>query len=186
MNMKMCRSQIGWFEVGESGLIGPDLVHQAMKKVNVIQERLKIAQSRQKSYIDVRRRDLELEVDDWLYLKVSPMKGVMRFGKKGKLSPRYIGPYRISKRIGNIDYELELPQELAAVHPVFYIFMLKKCMGDPSLIIPTEDIGIKDSLSYEEIHVQILDGQVRKLRTKEIDQSKFCGGINLLRKLLGS
>ena len=77
------------------------------------------------------------------------MKGVMRFGKKGKLSPRYIGPYRIAKRIGNIAYELELPQELAAVHPVFHISMLKKCMGGHSLIIPTEDIGIKDSLSYE-------------------------------------
>ncbi|WMV41762.1 hypothetical protein MTR67_035147 [Solanum verrucosum] len=94
------------------------------------------------------------------------MKGVMRFGKKGKLSPRYSGPYRVSKRIGNIAYELELPQELAAVHPVFHISMLKKCMGDPSLTIPTEDIGIKDNLSYEDISVQILDRQLRKLRTK--------------------
>ncbi|WMV40810.1 hypothetical protein MTR67_034195 [Solanum verrucosum] len=96
------------------------------------------------------------------------MKGVMRFGKKGKLSPRYIGPYRIPKRIGNVAYELELPQELATVHLVFHISMLKKCMGDPSLVIPTEDIGIKDSLSYEEIPVQILDHLVRKLRTKEV------------------
>ncbi|KAK4737797.1 hypothetical protein R3W88_001494 [Solanum pinnatisectum] len=96
----------------------------------------------------------------------------MRFGKKGKVSPRYIGPYRIFKRIGNVVYELELPQELAAVHIVFHISMLKKCMGDPSLIIPTENIGIKDSLSYEEIHVQILDRQVRKLRTKEVASVK--------------
>ncbi|WMV29023.1 hypothetical protein MTR67_022408 [Solanum verrucosum] len=79
------------------------------------------------------------------------MKGVMRFGKKGKLSPRYISPYKISKRIDNVAYKLELPQELAAVYPVFHIFMLKKCMGVRSLIIPTKDIGIKDSLSYEEI-----------------------------------
>ncbi|WMV24334.1 hypothetical protein MTR67_017719 [Solanum verrucosum] len=100
------------------------------------------------------------------------MKGVMRFGKKGKLSPRYIGPYRISKRVGNVVYELELPQELVAVHPVFHISMLKKCMGDPSLIIPTEDIGIKDSLSYEEIPVKIIDRQVRKLRTKEVASVK--------------
>ncbi|WMV19536.1 hypothetical protein MTR67_012921 [Solanum verrucosum] len=85
------------------------------------------------------------------------MNGVMRFGRKGKLSPRYIGPYRISKRIDNVAYELELPQDLEMVHPVFHISMLKKCMGDSSLIIPTEDIGIKDSLSYEEIPVQILD-----------------------------
>ncbi|WMV28192.1 hypothetical protein MTR67_021577 [Solanum verrucosum] len=100
------------------------------------------------------------------------MKGVMRFGKKGKLCPRYIRPYRISKRIDNVAYELELPQELAAVHPVFHISMLKKCMGDPSLIIPIENIRIKDSLSYEEIPVQILDRQVRKLRTKEVASVK--------------
>ncbi|WMV24155.1 hypothetical protein MTR67_017540 [Solanum verrucosum] len=101
------------------------------------------------------------------------MKGVMRFGKKGKLSLRYIGPYRISKRIGNVAYELELLSELAVVHPVFHISMLKKCMGDPSLIIPIEKICIKDSLSYEEIPVQILDRQVRKLRTKEVASIKI-------------
>ncbi|WMV24936.1 hypothetical protein MTR67_018321 [Solanum verrucosum] len=100
------------------------------------------------------------------------MKSVMSFGKKGKLNPQYIGPYRISKRVGNVAYELELPQELAAVHPVFHISMLKKSMDDPLLIMPTEDIGIKDSLSYEEIHVQILDRQVRKLRTKEVASVK--------------
>ncbi|WMV49808.1 hypothetical protein MTR67_043193 [Solanum verrucosum] len=100
------------------------------------------------------------------------MKGVMRFGKKGNLSPQYIGPYRIAKRIDNVGYELELAQELAAVHPVFHISMLKKCMGDSSLIIPTKNIGIKDSLSYEEIPVQILDRQARKLRTKEVASVK--------------
>ncbi|WMV07964.1 hypothetical protein MTR67_001349 [Solanum verrucosum] len=169
---RRCRSPIGWFEVGEAQLIGLDLVHQAMEKVKVIQERLKTAQSRQKSYTDVRRRALEFEVDDWVYLKVSPMKGVMRFGKKGKLSPRYIGPYRIAKRIGNVAYELELPQELAAAHPVFHISKLKKCIGDPSLILPTESIKIKDNLSYEEVPVQILDRQVRRLRTKDVASVK--------------
>ncbi|WMV54655.1 hypothetical protein MTR67_048040 [Solanum verrucosum] len=92
---RRCRSPIGWFEVGEAVLIGRDLVHQAMENVKVIQERLKMAQSCPKSYTDIRRRELEFEVDDWVYLKVSPMKGVIRFGKKGKLSPRYIDPYRI-------------------------------------------------------------------------------------------
>ncbi|WMV30016.1 hypothetical protein MTR67_023401 [Solanum verrucosum] len=96
------------------------------------------------------------------------MKGFMIFCKKGKLSPRYVGPYRISKRVGKVAYELELPQELAAVHSVVHVSMLKKCMGYPSLIIQTEDIGIKDILSYEEILVQILDRQVHKLRTKDV------------------
>ncbi|WMV36877.1 hypothetical protein MTR67_030262 [Solanum verrucosum] len=132
---RRCRSHIGWFEVGEAGLIGPHLVYQAIEKV-------------------------------------SPMKGAMKFSKKGKLSPWYIDPYRISKRIGDVAYELELPQELAVVHPIFHISMLKKCMGNPSLIIPTEDIGIKHNLSYEEIPVQILDRQVRKLRTKEVASVK--------------
>ncbi|XP_070036932.1 uncharacterized protein, partial [Nicotiana tomentosiformis] len=89
---RRCRSPVGWFEVGETELYGPDLIHQAIEKVKVIQERLRTAQSRQKSYSDVRRRDLEFEVGDWVFLKISPMKGVMSFGKKGKLSPRYIGP----------------------------------------------------------------------------------------------
>ncbi|WMV37797.1 hypothetical protein MTR67_031182 [Solanum verrucosum] len=89
--------------------------------------------------------------------KVSPMKGAMRFGKKGKLNPFYIGAYRISKRVGNIAYELELPSQLLVVHPVFHISMLKKCLGNLSLIVPTENIGIKDNLSYEEIPIQILD-----------------------------
>ncbi|WMV07980.1 hypothetical protein MTR67_001365 [Solanum verrucosum] len=118
------------------------------------------------------RRELEFEVDDWVYLKVLPMKGVMRFGKKVELSPWYIEPYQISKRIGKVAYELELPQELAAANPVFHISMLKKCMGKPSLILPTEDIEIKDSLSYEEIHVQNLDRQDCKLRTKEVASVK--------------
>ena len=100
-------------------------------------------------------------------LKVSPMKGVMRFGKKGKLSTQYIVPYIIFRRVGKVAYELELPQELEEVHSVFYISMLKKCMGDNLLIVPTENVGIKDCLFYKEILVQILDRQVHKLRTKK-------------------
>ena len=96
----------------------------------------------------------------------------MRFGKNGKLSPRYIVPYKISKRVGNVVYELELPQELAVVHLTFYISILKKCMGDPSLIIPTKDIGFNDRLSYEEITVHILDREICKLRTKKVASVK--------------
>ena len=96
------------------------------------------------------------------------MKGVMRFGRKGKLSLRYIRPYRISKRVGNVAYIFELPQELEAVHPVFHISLLKECLGDPSLIVPTENFGIKDNLSYEEVSVQIFDRHVPKLSTKEV------------------
>ncbi|WMV08686.1 hypothetical protein MTR67_002071 [Solanum verrucosum] len=96
------------------------------------------------------------------------MKGVMRFKKKGKLSPRYIGPYSISKRIRNVAYEFELPSELATIHPIFHISMLKKCMGDPSLIIPIENNCIKDNLYYKEIPIHIHHRQVHKLRTNEV------------------
>ena len=97
---RKCRSPIGWFEVGETLLFGSDLVYQAIEKVKVIQQRLKTAQSRHKSYADSRRRGLEFSIGDWVFLKVSPIKGVMRFGKKGKLSPRYIGRYKIIRRCG--------------------------------------------------------------------------------------
>ncbi|WMV37755.1 hypothetical protein MTR67_031140 [Solanum verrucosum] len=114
----------------------------------------------------------EFQVDDWIFLKMSPMKGVMRFGKKGKLSPRYVGPYRILKRIGKVAYELELPADLAVVHPVFYISLLKKCVGDPASIVPLESVAVKDSLSYEDVPVEILDRQIRRLRNKEVASVK--------------
>ncbi|WMV24790.1 hypothetical protein MTR67_018175, partial [Solanum verrucosum] len=136
---------------------GPKLVHEAMKKVQLITETLKMAQSRQKSYADVRRRDLQFGVYDWVYLKISPMKGVTRFGQKGKLSPRYVGSYQILRCIGKVAYELELPNELALVHPIFHVSMLKKCVGDPTSIVPLEGLGVDEDLSYEEVHVKILD-----------------------------
>nr|XP_009775350.1 PREDICTED: uncharacterized protein LOC104225279 [Nicotiana sylvestris] len=97
---RICKSPIGWFEIGEAELIGPYLVHQAIDKVKIIKKQLKTDQSRQKSYSDMCSRDLELKKDDWVFLKVSSMKGIMRFGKKGKLSLRYVRPYRIIQRIG--------------------------------------------------------------------------------------
>ncbi|KAL3363282.1 hypothetical protein AABB24_012529 [Solanum stoloniferum] len=162
------RSLMGWFEVGEFSLIGHDLVYDAIEKFRLIRERLKTAQSRQKSYADNRRRDLEFEIGDWVYLKISPMKGVMRFGKKGKLSPRYVGPYQILTCVGKVAYELDLPSELAPVHPVFHVSMLKKCIGDPVSILPLESLGVDENLSYEKVPVEILDRQVKKLRNKEV------------------
>ncbi|XP_075074820.1 uncharacterized protein LOC142162373 [Nicotiana tabacum] len=120
-----CRSPIGWFEPTEVGLLGPDLVHDELEKVALIQHRLKTAQNRQKCYTDVRRHKFEFKEGDQVFLKVSPMKGVMRFGKKGKLSPRFIGPYRILKRIGEVAYKLELPASMTLAHPIFHMSMLR-------------------------------------------------------------
>ncbi|XP_070010146.1 uncharacterized protein [Nicotiana sylvestris] len=143
-----------------------------MENVKIIKERLKTTQSRQKSYSDIRRRDLEFKEDDWVFLKVSPMKGIIRFGKNGKLSLRYVGLYRIIQRIGQVAYKLELPLEMSLVHLVFHMSMLKKVVGDLSTIVPVETIKVNKELSYEEIPVAILDRQVRKLRNKEIASVK--------------
>ena len=100
------------------------------------------------------------------------MKGVMRFGKQGKLSPRYVGPYKILKRIGKVAYELELPAKLEAVHSIFDISLLKKWVGDPASIVPLESVAVKDSLSYEDVPVEILDRQVKRLTNKEVASVK--------------
>ncbi|MUG03700.1 hypothetical protein ECC01_22275, partial [Bacillus tequilensis] len=166
-----CRSTVGWFEVGEATLIGQDSVLYVMEKVPLIRDRLKTAQTRQKSYADVKRRELEFQVDDWVFLKVSPMKGVMRFGKKQKISP-YVGHYKILKRVGKAAYELELPAELAIVRPVFHISLLKKCVGNPASIVTLKSVAVKDSLSYKDVKVEILDRQVRRVRNKEVSSLK--------------
>ncbi|XP_070036948.1 uncharacterized protein [Nicotiana tomentosiformis] len=117
-------------------------------------------------------RDLEFKEDDWVFLKIFPMKGIMRFGKKGKLSLRYVRSYRIIQRIGEVVYKLELPPKMSLVHPVFHVSMLKKVVGDPSAIVPIETIEVNEEFSYEAIPVAILDRQVRKLRNKEIASVK--------------
>uniref|UniRef100_A0A1S4BFN9 Tf2-1-like SH3-like domain-containing protein n=1 Tax=Nicotiana tabacum TaxID=4097 RepID=A0A1S4BFN9_TOBAC len=150
-------SPIGWFEPTEVQLLGPNLVHDALKKVALIRQRLKTTQSRQKGYTYVHRRKLEFNEGDQVFLKVSPMKGVMRFGKKGKLSPRFIGPYRILKRIGEVAYKLELPALMTLVHPVFHVSMLREYVPDLAHIISPEVVEINDDLTHDEEPVEILD-----------------------------
>ena len=153
---RKCRSPIGWFDVGQTELIGPDVIQQAVDKVKLIREQLLAAQSRQKSYADKRRRPLEFQVGDWVFLKVSPMKGVMRFGKKGKLSPRYIGPYQIVCRIGKVAYELDLPATLEGVHPVFHVSMLHRYIPNGSHVISYDLVKLGSDLSYEDEPIAIL------------------------------
>ncbi|GJR35802.1 putative reverse transcriptase domain-containing protein [Tanacetum coccineum] len=128
-----CRSPVIWTEVGESQLIGPEIVQETTEKIFQIKERLKTARSRQKSYADKRRKPLEFEVGDRVLLKVSPWKGVVRFGKKGKLAPRYVGPFEIIERVGPVAYQLKLPQELSCVHNTFHVSNLKKCLAEPDV-----------------------------------------------------
>ncbi|XP_069148193.1 uncharacterized protein [Solanum lycopersicum] len=169
---RRCRSPIGWFEMGEPSLHCPDLVYKTLEKVHIIRIPLQTAYSRQKSNADHRRRDSEFEEGDKAYLKISPMKGVVRLGKKGKLSPRYVGPYEILQRVCKVTYELQLPSELASVHLLFHVSMLKKCIGDHESFHPIKGLGVKYNLSYEEFPIQILDSQVEKLRNKEVASLK--------------
>ncbi|EOY08667.1 Retrotransposon protein, Ty3-gypsy subclass, putative [Theobroma cacao] len=169
---RRCRSPIGWLEVGERKLLGPELVQDATEKIHMIRQRMLTAQSRHKSYADNRRRDLEFQVGDHVFLKVSPTKGVMRFGKKGKLSPRYIGPFEILDKVGTVAYRLALPPDLSNIHPVFHVSMLRKYNPDPSHVIRYETIQLQDDLTYEEQPVAILDRQVKKLRSKDVASVK--------------
>ncbi|KAL0556256.1 hypothetical protein IC582_004768 [Cucumis melo] len=130
------------------------------------------AQSRQKSYADVRRKDLEFEAGDMVFLKVAPMKGVLRFEKKGKLSPRFVGPFEILERISPVAYRLALPPSFSAVHDVFHVSMLRRFVADPTHIVDFEPLQINENLSYEEQPVEILAREVKKLRSQEISLVK--------------
>ena len=116
-------------------LSSEELIKVSTEKIQIIRERLKVTQDRQKSYVDTRQKDLEFEMDDLVFLKVAPWKGVIRFQKRGKLNPRYIGPFRILEMIGPVAYRLELPSKLSRIHNVFHVSMLRKYISDPSYIL---------------------------------------------------
>ena len=163
---RKCRTPLCWDEVGERKLSGPEIVQVMTDNVKVIRDRLKIAQDRQKSYVDNRRRDLEFQVGDQVFMRISPWKGVLRFGNKGKLSPRYMGPYEIVERIGEVAYRLRLPPELARIHDVFHVSMLRKYIADPPHVLRDQPIELKEDLTYEERPVQIVDRWIRFFGTK--------------------
>ncbi|GJR61803.1 putative reverse transcriptase domain-containing protein [Tanacetum coccineum] len=161
---RKCRSPVIWNEVGESQLIGPELVQETTEKIVQIRERLKTARSRQKCYADRRRKPLEFQVGDRVLLRVSPWKGVVRFGKRGKLAPRFVGPFEIVERIGPVAYRLRLPQELSCIHDVFHVSNLKKCLAESDIQIPLEEIRVNDKVYFIEEPVEIVDRQIKKLK----------------------
>ncbi|GKB70696.1 putative reverse transcriptase domain-containing protein [Tanacetum coccineum] len=165
---RKCRSPILWAEVGEGQLIGPEIVQETTKKISQIKDRLKTARDRQKSYADKRRKHLEFSVCDQVLLKVPPWKGVVRFGKKGKLAPRFVGPFEITERIGPVAYRLRLPQELNNVHGTFHMSNLKKCLADPTLHVPLEEIQVDAKLNFVEEPVKILEREFKKLKQSRI------------------
>ena len=154
-----CRSQLCWTEVGESSITSPDLIRDTSEKMGLIQQRLLTAQSRQKSYADVRRRPLEFEVGDHVFLKVMPKRGVVRFGKCGKLSSRFIGPFEIVERVGIVAYRLALPPNMSGVHEVFHVSMIRKYIPNPAHVVDWGQIEVDTDGTFEEGPVCILDNR---------------------------
>jgi hypothetical protein len=170
---RRCRTPLNWSQAGEREIFGPDLVLEAEDKVRVIKKNLEAAQARQKSYHDKRRKPLQFEVGDHVYLKVSPTKGVQRFGNKGTLAPRYIGPYDIKETCGPIAYQLKLPPHMSAIHDVFHVSQLKKCVRIPTEVLSKPELEIEPDLSYQEHHVKVLDSKERSTRAKSITMYKI-------------
>jgi hypothetical protein len=164
--------QLNWSQAGEREIFGPDLVLEAEEKVKVIKKNLEAAQARQKSYYDKRRKPLQFEVGDHVYLKVSPTKGVQRFGIKGKLAPRYIGPYEIKETCGPVAYQLKLPPHMSAVHDVFHVSQLRKCVRLPTEVLLEPEFEIEPDLSYQEHPVKILDKKERSTWARTVRMYK--------------
>ena len=154
-----CRSPLGWTKVGERSITGPDLIRDTSEKVSLIRQHLLKAQSRHKSYADVRRRPLEFEVRDHVFLKVMPKRGVVRFGKRGKLSPRFIGPFEVLERIDTVAYRLALPPNMIGVHEVFHVSMLQKYTPDPAQVMDWGQIEVDTDETFEEGPVCIVDSR---------------------------
>ncbi|GKE77852.1 hypothetical protein Tco_1543972, partial [Tanacetum coccineum] len=165
---RKCRSPVCWSEVGDSQLTGPELICDTTEKIVQIKNRLLAARSRQKSYADERLKPLEFKVGDMVLLKVSLWKGVVRFGKRGKLSPRYIGLFKVLARIGHVAYTLEFPEELKGIRSTFHVLNLKKCLAEGEDVVLLEEIQLDDKLHMIEEPVEIVDKEVKRLKQSQI------------------
>lgn len=165
---RKCRTPLCWTDVDEKKIFEPDILKEAEEQIKIIRERLKVAQFRQKNYADNRKRDLEFQEGDHVYLRVSPLRGTKRFGMAGKLAPRFIGPYHIVATRGEVAFQLDLPVGLTDVHNVFHVSQLKKCLRIPEEQVPLEAISVQDDLTYKEQPIRILEGKDHCTRRKTI------------------
>ena len=153
---RKCRTPLCWTELSEKKIIGPDLIQETKEKVKMIRERLKVTTDIQKSYANMRRKDIRYEIDEKVFLKVSPWKKVMRFRKKRKLSTRFIGLYEVTEKVGPVVYRLTLPPDSEKIHNVFHVSMLRRYRSDPSHVVSSETIELRLDLTYEKEPVEIL------------------------------
>jgi hypothetical protein len=169
---RQCRTPLFWSQTGESQVFEPEVLKDAERQIQMVRECLKVAQSRQKSYAYKRRIDLSFEIRDVVYLKVSPTRATRRFRVKDKLAPRYVGPFKIIDRKGEVAYQLELPPQLSDVHDVFHVSQLKKCLRVPEEQLPMEYLDLGGDLTYSERPIKILDSAERVSRSKVIKMCK--------------
>ena len=162
------RSPICWMEVGERSITSPDLIRDTFEKVDLIRNRLLMAQIQHKSYTDRRRRPLEFEVGDHVFLKVIPKRGVVRFGKQGKLSPRYIEPFKILEMVGTVAYWLASPSSLLSVHEVFHVSMLLKYTPDPTHVVDWGELVVDADGTFKEGLMRIMDSREHFLQRKTV------------------
>ncbi|GJV64393.1 putative reverse transcriptase domain-containing protein [Tanacetum coccineum] len=163
-----CHSPVCWTEVGEAQILGPELIQETTEKIIQIKQRMQAARDRQKSYTDLKHKPMEFQVGDKVMLKVSPWKGVVRFGKWGKLNPRYVGPFKVLEKVSEVAYKLELPEELSRVHNTFHVSNLKKCHADEPLAVPLEGLHLDDKLHFVEVPLEIVGREVKQLKRSRI------------------
>ncbi|GJY67629.1 hypothetical protein Tco_0469867, partial [Tanacetum coccineum] len=172
------RSPVLWAEIGESSLTGLELVQETTDKVVLVKEKPKATRDHQKSYVDYKHKPLEFEVGDRVLLKVTPWKGVVRFGKKGKLAPRYVGAFEILERIGLVAYRLSLPEDLNNMHDTFHVSNLKMCLADANLHVPLDKIKVDRTLHFVEEPLEIMDREIKKLVVVGIKRLHDDLGVN--------
>ena len=162
-------------------MLGPEMITQSVAVIRQIRDRLRVAQDRQRHWADQHRRPLEFAVGDHVFLRISPTRGVIRFGVRGKLSPRYIGPFDILEQVGDVSYRLALPPSLREVHDIFHVSQLRWYIPDPSHILDHSELVVGTDLSYEERPVSILDQREKVLKNRDYQISSCCLGASLAR-----
>ncbi|GJS06456.1 putative reverse transcriptase domain-containing protein [Tanacetum coccineum] len=162
------------FSFGEAQLTGPEMIQETTEKIVLIKQRIQVAQDRQKSYADLKQKPMEFEVGDRVMLKVSPWKGVVRFGKRGKLNPRYIRPFKVLAKVGKVAYRMELLEELSRVYHTFHVSNLKKCYADKPLVMSLEGIHVDDKLQFVEEPIEIMEWEIKRVKRTRIPLVKVC------------